>query len=246
MCATNLQGRRMELVRDVVVAAIDERRLMVAQFYIESRESALTASEEKYRNSIDHAPDPMYEIDPGRSVILGANAAAFELHHVLPEEREGPLIGERLAELSPPEMQPGVLQHVEHGYRHRLRSGAGFTDQRAFLRRAFGADFVRQPPVYPDDPARRDGTARDARSNWSRPSGWRRPAPSPAASRTRSTIRSPRSPRWCNRCCPDEGDAERASTLSTILAQITRIRTTLKDLVNFARPGSGRTQGRSI
>ena len=43
---------------------IDERRLMVAQFYIESRENALRASEEKYRNSIDHAPDPMYEIDP--------------------------------------------------------------------------------------------------------------------------------------------------------------------------------------
>ena len=47
----------------MAVAAIDERRLMVSQFYIESREAALRASEEKYRNSIDHAPDPMYEID---------------------------------------------------------------------------------------------------------------------------------------------------------------------------------------
>ena len=44
------RGRKMELVRDAVVAAIDERRLMVAQFYIESREIALRASEEKYRN----------------------------------------------------------------------------------------------------------------------------------------------------------------------------------------------------
>ena len=34
-----LRGRHMEIVRDVVVAAIDERRLMVAQFYIESREN---------------------------------------------------------------------------------------------------------------------------------------------------------------------------------------------------------------
>ena len=51
------RGRRMEIVRDAVVAAIDERRLMVAQFYIESRETALRASEEKYRNAIDHAPD---------------------------------------------------------------------------------------------------------------------------------------------------------------------------------------------
>ena len=52
-----------ERVRNAVVAAVDERRLMVSQFYIESREHLLRASEEKYRNSIDHAPDPMYEIE---------------------------------------------------------------------------------------------------------------------------------------------------------------------------------------
>ena len=33
-----------------------------------------------------------------------------------------------------------------------------------------------------------------------RPSAWRRPEPSPPASRTRSTIRSRRFLRWCNRC----------------------------------------------
>ena len=48
----------MERVREAVVAAIDERRLMVSQFYIESREHALRASEEKYRTTIDHALRP--------------------------------------------------------------------------------------------------------------------------------------------------------------------------------------------
>src|SRR5712691_8418850 len=42
-----LTGRKMEIVRDAVVAAVDERRLMVSHFYIESRERALRASEEK-------------------------------------------------------------------------------------------------------------------------------------------------------------------------------------------------------
>ena len=102
----------MELVRDAVVAAIDERRLMVAQFYIESRERALKASEEKYRSSIDHAPDPMYEIDPDSLKVLGANAVALELQRHIPEEREKELIGELLTELTPPEMRPGVLHHI--------------------------------------------------------------------------------------------------------------------------------------
>ena len=61
---TVIQGPRMERVREAVVAAVDERRLMVSQFYIESREHALRISEEKYRTTIDHAPDPMYEIEP--------------------------------------------------------------------------------------------------------------------------------------------------------------------------------------
>ncbi|MGA7618473.1 hypothetical protein, partial [Candidatus Binatus sp.] len=38
---SSMTGPAMELVRDLVVAAIDERRLMVSQFYIESRERLL-------------------------------------------------------------------------------------------------------------------------------------------------------------------------------------------------------------
>ena len=107
------RGRRMELVRDAVVAAIDERRLMVAQFYIESRETALRASEEKYRNAIDHAPDAMYEIEPKEGVVLSANSAAIELHRVLPYESDLPLIGARLDQLTPAEMKPVVFQHLD-------------------------------------------------------------------------------------------------------------------------------------
>src|SRR3984893_13935043 len=80
---------------------------------MESRENALRASEEKYRNSIDHAPDPMYEIDPVTLEVLSANSAAFELHRRLPYERDLPLIGERLTNLTPVELQPLVCKHIE-------------------------------------------------------------------------------------------------------------------------------------
>src|SRR5260370_6199201 len=107
-----LTGRKMEIVRDAVVAAVDERRLMVSHFYIESRERALRASEEKYRNSIDHAPDPMYEIDPVTLEILSANSAALELHRILPYQQSTPRTARRLAELGPREMQTGIFKHM--------------------------------------------------------------------------------------------------------------------------------------
>src|SRR6202521_5603414 len=108
-----LRGPKMEVVRDAAVAAIDERRLMVAQFYIASRERALRASEEKYRNSINHAPDPMYEIDPVTLEVLSANSAAVELHRRRPYEPDRPLVGERLTNLTPAELQPLVYKHIE-------------------------------------------------------------------------------------------------------------------------------------
>src|SRR5579862_2052702 len=77
---STMTGPAMERVRDLMVAAIDERRLMVSQFYIESRERLLRESEEKYRNTVDHAPDPMYEIEPHTWTVLSVNAAAMQLH----------------------------------------------------------------------------------------------------------------------------------------------------------------------
>src|SRR5260370_5072089 len=79
---STMTGPAMVRVRDLMVAAIDERRLMVSQFYIESRERLLRESEEKYRNTIDHAPDPMYEIEPHTWVVLWLNAAAIRLHQM--------------------------------------------------------------------------------------------------------------------------------------------------------------------
>ena len=232
---SNLKGRRMELVRDAIVAAIDERRLMVGQFYIESRERALKASEEKYRNSVDHAPDPMYEIDPGSLVILGANAAALELHSILPEEREKQLIGARLTELTPPEVQPGVLQHIEQVKANGsdqvldfLLSGRFFdvhsalisTGSRQFIQMILRD--VTQRHEMLDELVKAERLA--AAGTFA--SGVAHEVNNPLASIS-SLVQS---------LMPGEVDAERKSTLSTILSQITRIATTVKDLVNFGRP----------
>jgi signal transduction histidine kinase len=232
---TNLKGRRMELVRDTIVAAIDERRLMVAQFYIESRERALKASEEKYRNSIDHAPDPMYEIEPGSLIILGANAAAFELHHLLPEEREKELIGARLAELSPPEMQPGVLQHVEQVIAVGsdrvldLPISGRFFDVHSALISSGNRQFIQM--ILRDVTQRHEMLdelvkAERLAAAGTFASGVAHEVNNPLASIS-SLVQS---------LLPGEADAERALMLTTILSQITRIATTVKDLVNFGRP----------
>ena len=104
----NMTGASMERVRDLMVAAIDERRLMVSQFYIESRERLMRESEEKYRNTIDHAPDPMYEIEPHTWIVTGLNAAAMKLHQM--EEKAGhehhEIIGNPLMDLVPEEQRP--------------------------------------------------------------------------------------------------------------------------------------------
>ena len=120
-----MRGRNMEVVRDAVVAAIDERRLMVCQFYIESRERELRASENKYRSSIDHAPDPMYEIDPESLVVIGANSAALELHRILPYEQDKPLIGQFLCELDSAGNAAGGAQAYPHRGEQRLRARFG-------------------------------------------------------------------------------------------------------------------------
>ena len=102
-----LRGRKQELVRDAVVAAIDELRMMVSGFYIESREAALRASEEKYRNSIDHAPDPMYEIDPDTFAIIAANSAAVKLTKATSGLENGGPVGRHIGQLTPMGCAPG-------------------------------------------------------------------------------------------------------------------------------------------
>ncbi|MEA2647868.1 MAG: hypothetical protein QOG61_303 [Candidatus Binataceae bacterium] len=228
----------MEIVRDVVVASIDERRLMVAQFYIESRENALRASEEKYRNSIDHAPDPMYEIDPQTLEVLSVNSAAHELHQRLPYEREIPLIGQRLTALTPPELHPLVYKHIEtvrangsdqaldlelRGHYFDVNSALITAGNRQFLQMILHDVSQRHEMLDTLLKAERLAAAGTFAS------GVAHEVNNPLASIS-SLVQS---------LVPDETDVERRQTLHTILSQITRISRTLKDLLNFARPAPG-------
>jgi signal transduction histidine kinase len=233
-----LRGRHMELVRDVVVAAIDERRLMVAQFYIESRENALRASEEKYRNSIDHAPDPMYEIDPVTLEVLSVNSAALELHHRMPSDRDIPLVGQRLPNLVPHQLQPLVYQHIEtvratgsgqaidlelRGHYFDIHSALITAGKRQFLQMILHDVSQRHEMLDSLLKAERLAAAGTFAS------GVAHEVNNPLASIS-SLVQS---------LVPDETDVERRQTLHTILSQITRISRTLKDLLNFARPAPG-------
>src|SRR5208282_4728612 len=122
---STMTGPAMERVRDLMVAAIDERRLMVSQFYIESRERLLRESEEKYRNTIDHAPDPMYEIEPYTWIVLGMNAAARQLHVTVDEAHEPEaVIGRPLPDCVPPEVRAKVIESLEAGVVSVLRQGS--------------------------------------------------------------------------------------------------------------------------
>jgi PAS domain S-box-containing protein len=232
----NLKGRRMEIVRDTVVAAIDERRLMVAQFYIESRERALKASEEKYRSSIDHAPDPMYEIDPESLAVMGANAAAIELEQSMPDGRDKEdFLGERLTDLCPVETRPGVLKHIARVVTNGsdqvmdFSIGGRYFDVHSALISSGNRQFIQM--ILRDATQRHEMLetlvqAERLAAAGTFASGVAHEVNNPLASIS-SLVQS---------LMPDEADAERRSTLRTILSQITRIATTLKDLVNFGRP----------
>jgi signal transduction histidine kinase len=241
----SLTGRRMEIVRDAVVAAVDERRLMVSHFYIESRERALRASEEKYRNSIDHAPDPMYEIDPVTLEILSANSAALELHRILPYEQEIPLIGRRLAELGPREMQTGIFKHmqtvVEKGSAQSLDVPirGRYFDFNSALISAGKRQFIQM--ILHDVTQRREMMdellkAERLAAAGTFASGVAHEVNNPLASIS-SLVQS---------LVPDETDIVRRDALHTILSQITRISSTLKDLVNFARPAPAERRAISL
>jgi PAS domain S-box-containing protein len=230
-----MRGRNMEVVRDAVVAAIDERRLMVCQFYIESRERELRASENKYRSSIDHAPDPMYEIDPESLVVIGANSAALELHRILPYEQDKPLIGQFLCELTPPEMRQVVHKHI----RTVVSSGSAqgldlpirgrYFDINSALIPAGNQAFIQM--ILHDVTQRHEMLdtllkAERLAAAGTFASGVAHEVNNPMASIS-SLVQS---------LLPGEAEADRVQSLRTILSQITRIATTLKDLVNFARP----------
>jgi PAS domain S-box-containing protein len=229
-----LKGPQMERVRDSVVAALDERRLMVSQFYIESREHALRVSEEKYRNSIDHAPDPMYEIEPYTWIVQGANAAAEELHRISGQQ-DTPLVGRQLTELGPPEDRPHILRHVEKVVRDgsdQIRdwpeAGRYFDVNSALI--SFGkVRFVHM--ILHDVTQRREMLEELLRAERLAAAGTFAAGVAHEVNNPLASISS-----LVQALLPEETDLARRTTLHTILAQITRISSTLKDLVNFARP----------
>ncbi len=233
----NMTGPRMELIRDVVVAAIDERRLMVSQFYIESRERLLRESEEKYRNTIDHAPDPMYEIEPHTWIVTGLNAAALRLHEMEAEKGEPKhqIIGNRLTDLVPEEQRESVVESLETVLRQgsaqtsEFPVGPFFFDVNSALITFGKKQFVQM--ILRDVTQRREMLdsllkAERLAAAGTFAAGVAHEVNNPLASIS-SLVQS---------ILSGENDAQRRTTLHTILSQITRISSTLKDLVNFARP----------
>ncbi len=231
-----LRGPKLELVRNATVAAIDERRLMVAQFYIESRERALRASEEKYRNSINHAPDPMYEIEPGTLRVVNANSAAERLHQLEPGHKGDSPVGLTVMDLCPDdEMKAGTRKHfqqvMENGTDETLDMPLGplFFDVHSAVIPYGNQQFIQM--ILHDVTQRREILDQLLKTERLAVAGTFAAGVAHEVNNPLASISS-----LVQSLLTGETDSSRRANLHTILSQITRISTTLKDLVNFARP----------
>src|SRR3984957_17155971 len=235
---STMTGPAMERVRDLMVAAIDERRLMVSQFYIESRERLLRESEEKYRNTVDHAPDPMYEIEPHTWKELSVHAAATQLHKMESEhypDAHKEIFGRTGPEVGPEDKYAGLLETLETVMREgsaqtlEFPIGPFFFDVKYALITYGKKQFIQM--ILRDVTQRREMLdslikAERLAAAGTFAAGVAHEVNNPLASIS-SLVQS---------ILSGENDPQRRTTMHTILSQITRISSTLKDLVNFARP----------
>ena len=137
-----IKGPRMERGREAVVAAVDERRLMVSQFYIESREHALrTPRKVPHHHRSRVRPDVRDRADTP-AIVQGADAAAEAMYRIVKDH--GRSRWWQRADAWSARGHPAHPESRGEGGARRLRSDPRLAGGPTLLRRQLGADLIWQ------------------------------------------------------------------------------------------------------